>query len=261
MGSINMKSKQCTVLSTYHFAQVPQIFYISDQIHLINFQTHHVLNPASSTLTMHKIFDFTQLNVDPGSMRFIKSKQSIIGRSWKLMDNVVNNSISEYSLINNTWNHYNEKWFPLNLISRVGVTAVTKHEDFIFSIAAESRRHHTLPTMAVNDYGSHILVYDVHKNTFKIGMKVPSKELSFITITSDENKDKMVTNGFVHSCETCFRDCYVPGDLVDYIQNWICFETVHFIADDKKNNYTKAEHWKIDVDLLIESQEDNREFC
>ena len=271
-----IKKQQCEILSEFYFEKVGQIFYISDvdEIHIINFRNHHILDLKSEIKELKQNYDLfgdlvpnydhndnSETYLDPGSMIYVHSRKCIIGRSIKINENEqeINNSISEFSLITNKWHHYKE-WIPLNIVGRIGRSVITKNEDYVFSIGTQEW---LLPQNELKNMNK-ILIYDINENDFKVsGSKLPSEELSFITITNNEIRDELLVYGYIHY-HICNRYCcknekkhklLIPIDIINFIKTWICYETVHFVADNYDQDRNGADHWTIDVDQILEKKE------
>ena len=95
------------------------------------------------------------------------------------------------------------------------------------------------------------------KNEFKLGMKLPSKELAFITMTrNDDKQDELLVSGYIDVFFGKSEMRHVEKlsyDLIKLIQSMLCFEKVHVIAYNHFEQGT--DHWIIDVDCIIESQQ------
>ena len=114
---------------------------------------------------------------------------------------------------------------------------ITKSEDYIFSIGFQ---RWTLSNELVDV--DRMLIYDVKAKDFKMSTsKLPSKELSFITMTNNDCRDDLLVDGYIGN--------ELPLDVLQCIRQWICFETIHFIADNDANNV--VDHWTIDVDEVL----------
>ena len=56
--------------------------------------------------------------------------------------------------------------------------------------------------------------------------------------------------GYVHDDNDRYN---LPVDIINYVGNWISFETIHFIADNYQED--EADHWLIDVDAVLDNQQ------
>ena len=99
-----------------------------------------------------------------------------------------------------------------------------------------------------------IFVYNLNNGTIhKSKLYVPETFTATSTITRNDERDEMLTFGFIRKCYKgnnfkAVQD--LPFYLIKFISKWICFETVHFIGLKENGKHI---HWEIDVDAIINS--------
>jgi len=259
------KSELLATFAPDRNGRVGQVFYIpkSKQIHIINYNTHYIMDLCRNMPSnMHRVIrasvifeDEPNIYLDPGSMMYIKSKQSLIGRRFKvdygdITSVEISNSISEYSLVSNQWFHY-KQWIPLQLIGRVGRSVITRSEDYIFSVGAQKWKS------SESDFDDirKILIYDVNTNEFDLSaLEIPSDQLSFISLTNNTQRDDLLVFGFCRfGPDLSGYSKHLSMDIVGLLTKWICFETVHFVADNPDKDV--ADHWIVDVDNILATKQ------
>merc|ERR1712232_1200918 len=133
---------------------------------------------------------------------------------------------------------------PLQLFGRIGRSVITKSEDYIFSVGAQQWKSSESNFDDIRE----ILIYDVSAKEFDLSeLEIPSDELSFISITNNTEKDSLLVFGF------CRYSKHLPMDIVGAMTTWICFETVHVVADNAVKDV--ADHWIIDVDDVLATKQ------
>ena len=102
-----------------------------------------------------------------------------------------------------------------------------------------------------------IFVYHIkNKKLMKSDIKIPYKGCPVGAITTNDDRDELLTFGFVRNCYKIFSLSDnvqpLPFYLIKFIQKWVCYENLHLIFVSKKlHGYKPTTHWMIGVDIII----------
>ena len=88
----------------------------------------------------------------------------------------------------------------------------------------------------------------------KSDIKTPTIARATAIITRDDERDSLLTFGFVNQCYKMeeFGDVQaLPFYIIKLMEKWVCFEMIHVIQ--LLTNDLPVVHWTMDVDKIIES--------
>ena len=245
--SIDLKSKIVDTFSTNHIFKFPSMFIVNKSIYFIDHENKKVYIFIKDTTNFKEICSFNTDSVHMISAfsLYIESRKSLISTNYKYCtnDTGIISSISEFSILNNKWTHWEKK---IESIFCAAIVA-TKGEQYLFFIGGLNSNSNTGWFGGCTD---RILMYDVRNDDFKqISIKCPVESQFAAAITRDDARDELLTFGFINHCYTSsqFRNVQLlPHYLIRLITNWICHENIHLISTD-------GDHWFIDIDSFIQS--------
>eukprot|EP01084_Bolivina_argentea_P075917 137570_1 len=243
---IDLNKKEIKTTTLALSSSPSTIIYTNNTIHII---TSHQIETAkhyeynTETKQNNIVYEFEEFRHGIEGAGFIHlkyRKTMLLLGGWDAnSDSLTSNSIYEYSLLTKKWNKLNIK-LPLRL-SHFPVVS-TRYNQYVIILCGWINS-----TKPCGD----IYVMDMKQSKWmKSEIKCPNNQKGYAEaiITDNIYDDELLAFGFIRICfklKTC-------NDIQSLISKWVCNQSIHIL----QNNRNTSNHWKIDVDHIINACND-----
>ena len=236
---LNTKTMKIIYLN-YYVGNFPGTIFANDSLHIIGGvlnNSHWILDKSTLMLNEAHNFEDDDQRIASKAIYFKRHKSILSTCSAFEEDGKIRaTSITEFK--NNKWNIFKDtqdkELFNSSIIA-------TKNENYLIFVSG-------------GNFNS-IFVYDVRKDVMiKSDIKKPTNDFSCVIITRNDDRDNLLTFGFVGECykKREYKNIQkLPFYLIKMIDSWVCFETVHLLIDSHGVRCEPRTHWTIDVDKII----------
>ena len=230
---IDLTKKTIGILGDIQIGRFPGIVLINGAIHVIGGavnKQHLIYNEAQTKFEMLRGFNH-RIHVIP---TYLKTRKSVMAVSFK------DNSIMEFR--KNEWNYFN---FSNGIRFHVLNATMTITQDMIIIIGKGGNNK-------TEEIKTNVFVYNIKAGTLKkSNMPSPiSKGGAAMATTRNEDKDDLLTFGFIHKWQKFYKTQPMPFYLIQLVGNWVCYETIHVIEVMGSGDNS---HWTLDIDEIIKS--------
>eukprot|EP01084_Bolivina_argentea_P069201 125969_1 len=230
---INLNTKTIQKIATIR--KMTSLIYAKNNLHVFSDTKYFMFNKENNTF--EDIATYSERKVG-WSFAFVKSKSCILTTN-KFRDKVC--CIAEFSLIDHKWTKYINSEIPYN-----SAIVSTKNDQYLICIGGRN--------VTLAEWTDSIFIYDIENNKLKTSIiKCPSKSFFTAVLTRDDNKDELLTIGYINKCFKLSQFSHIqplPFYLLNIIVCYVCNEKINIISVEGESEQC---HWMINVDHILQA--------